>query len=185
MSTLRLICLSGFILLTPAPAAFAENTPQSRASPGSPPAADSSQILYKGVVGNLLEAVPMDPAQRVTLQRSSAVISNTLSGRSLSVLAKLANPALLIGGIAWGLWAASNINSPATAVESAPAEATSATEDKADTTPAENTLLTVDSRFATLDFKPAPMSVHAPADSVARMPPQPRVIRVWLFQPAN
>lgn len=112
MPTLRLLCVSGFMLLAPASAAFAENTPPSQASPGSAPAADFAQVLYKGVVGNILETVPMDPAQRVTLQRGNAVISNTLSARSLSVLAKLANPALLIGGIAWGLWAASNINPP-------------------------------------------------------------------------
>ena len=66
-------------------------------------------VIYKGVVGKALDAVPMDPEQRVVLQRTNAVVSNTLTGRSLSVWAGLTNPVLLIGGLVWGLLSAYNI----------------------------------------------------------------------------
>ena len=65
--------------------------------------------VFKGVVGKALDAVPMDPEERVVLQRTNAVISSTMTGRSLSVWAGLANPILMIGGLVWGVFAASNI----------------------------------------------------------------------------
>lgn len=65
--------------------------------------------IYKGVVGKALDAVPMDAERRVALQRTNAVLSNTLTGRSLAVWAGLTNPVFLIAGVAWGLYAASNI----------------------------------------------------------------------------
>ena len=71
-------------------------------------------VVFKGVVGKALDAVPMDPNHRVALQRSNAVFSNTLTGRSLAVWAGLANPLLLIGGLAWGLFSASNIKAEVT-----------------------------------------------------------------------
>jgi hypothetical protein len=43
------------------------------------------------------------------LQRTNAVASGTLTGRTLSVWAGLTNPLLLVGGLVWGLFAASNI----------------------------------------------------------------------------
>jgi len=75
---------------------------------GLPPAA-VSDVVYKGVVGKALDAVPMDPDERVTLQRTSAVVSNTLTGRSLAAWAGLSNPILLIAGAVWGLISASHI----------------------------------------------------------------------------
>jgi len=66
--------------------------------------------IYKGVVGKALDAVPMDPERRVILQRTNAVTSSTLTARSLAVWAGLAaNPLFLVGGVVWGLFAASNI----------------------------------------------------------------------------
>jgi hypothetical protein len=82
--------------------ARAEDVPQ-------PPTA-VGDVVYKGLVGKALDAVPMDPEKRATLQRTSAVASSTLTGRSLSVWAGLTNPFLLIAGLAWGLFSASNIN---------------------------------------------------------------------------
>jgi hypothetical protein len=67
------------------------------------------QTVYKGLVGNVLDAIPMDPSKRLDLQRTNAVVGNTLLGRTLTLLAGLSNPVLLLGGLAWGLWAASNI----------------------------------------------------------------------------
>ena len=68
------------------------------------------QVVYKGLVGNVLDAVPMDPADRLGLQRTNAVVSSTLFGRSLALLAGLSNPVLLLGGFVWGVWSAANIN---------------------------------------------------------------------------
>ena len=188
MPILRLICLAGFMLFTLVNSAFAENTPISRKDPGNPPSSDFNQTIYKGVVGNVLDAVPMDPAQRVTLQRTNAVISNTLSGRSLSALAKLTNPALLIGSIVWGLWAASNINPPASAVSVPPEPASEAegdTKKGMDTDIADHASLTVTPRLTSTDFKPASMTMRAPAESVVHTAPRPQVIKIWLSQPSK
>ena len=76
-------------------------------APQPPPA--MGDLVYKGLVGKALDAVPMDPEERVALQRTSAVASGTLTGRSLAVWAGLTNPILLIAGLAWGLFSASNI----------------------------------------------------------------------------
>ena len=67
------------------------------------------QVIYKGVLGNMLEEVPLDPEQRVELQRANAVISNAVSGRSLAVLLGVASPVFIVGGLAWGIFAASRI----------------------------------------------------------------------------
>lgn len=66
-------------------------------------------VVYKGVIGKALDAVPMDPEERATLQRGSAVASGTLTGRSVSVWVGLTNPILMIAGLVWGLFSASNI----------------------------------------------------------------------------
>ncbi|MEK6591721.1 MAG: hypothetical protein AABZ67_01435 [Pseudomonadota bacterium] len=83
-----------------------------RAQDAPPPPSALSDVVYKGVVGKVLDAVPMDPEERVVLQRSSAVVSGTLTGRSLSVLAglSLSNPILLIAGMAWGVFSATKID---------------------------------------------------------------------------
>jgi hypothetical protein len=73
------------------------------------PSASTEQRVYRGVVGNLLESVPIDPAQRVQLQRANAVVSSPLSGRSLALALGIANPPLMIIGLVWGLWSASHI----------------------------------------------------------------------------
>lgn len=72
-------------------------------------AIDQAQVLYRGVVGNLLEAVPLPAEQRVQLQRGNAVVGNTLTGRSLTLLLGLASPVLMVGGLIWGIWSAVNI----------------------------------------------------------------------------
>ena len=95
----RSIILAACLLL--AIPARAEDAPQ------QPPAV--GDVVYKGIIGKALDAVPMDPDERVTLQRASAVVSGTLTGRSLTVWAGLANPILLIAGVVWGLFSASNI----------------------------------------------------------------------------
>ena len=73
------------------------------------PAIAIDQVIYKGVVGNLLEGMPIDPDKRVQLQRTNAVVSNVVSARSLAILLGVANPVLMIGGLVWGVWSASQI----------------------------------------------------------------------------
>jgi hypothetical protein len=80
-----------------------------RAEDQSAPRRTVADAVYKGIVGKALDAVPMDPEKRVVLQRTNAVVSNTMTGRSLSVWAGLTNPLLLVGGLVWGLFAAHNI----------------------------------------------------------------------------
>jgi hypothetical protein len=83
--------------------AHAEDAPQSPAA--------ISDVVYKGVVGKVLDAVPMDAEGRVALQKTSAVVSGTLTGRSISIWAglSLSNPILLIAGLAWGIYSATHI----------------------------------------------------------------------------
>jgi len=69
----------------------------------------AEQLLYKGMVGNVLDVLPIDPQVRVDLQRTNAVVSNTFLGRSLGVMVGIGGPVLIIGGLIWGMWAASRI----------------------------------------------------------------------------
>ncbi len=103
MSETRSILLAACLLLPTA--AWAEELPD--------PTVFLGDAVYKGVVGKALDAVPMDPEQRVVLQRTNAVVGNTMTARSLSIWAGLTNPILLIGGLVWGLYAAANIKADA------------------------------------------------------------------------
>jgi hypothetical protein len=91
----------------------ADDAPLPAVDPQEHPSVD--QVIYRGVVGNILEAVPLPAEQRVQLQRGNAVIGNTLTGRSLTVLLGLASPVLMIGGLIWGIWSAVNIKATASA----------------------------------------------------------------------
>jgi hypothetical protein len=86
---------------------------QSRTDEAPPETASSSsagQVLYKGLVGNLLEAVPLETQDRVQLQRLSSMLSSPLSARSLAVALGIASPPLMVVGLIWGLWSANQIN---------------------------------------------------------------------------
>ena len=98
---LSLICMNG---------AHAEAIDDTVPAVAAPQALE--QVLYKGIGGNLLDAVPLEPEARVSLQRANAVISNSLSARSLAIALGIANPVFLVAGVAWGIWAAINIRDP-------------------------------------------------------------------------
>jgi hypothetical protein len=106
------IVAAGLALIFAATAQAQDVEPFSPAPLPSASAPAVDQIIYKGVVGNLLEAVPLDPEKRVQLQRGNAVVSNLASARSLAMLLGVANPVLLVGGLVWGLWSASQIKPP-------------------------------------------------------------------------
>lgn len=166
------------LLLAYAGAAYAGNDP----GPGAvvnAAAKEFDQIVYKGVVGNVLDGVPMDPSSRVSLQRANAVISNTLSGRSLAALAGLSNPVLLLGGFVWGMWAASSIKPEEHAIETvfAPDRSGGAIEQNRLTPPA----------VAAAPAAHAPESAAAlRAIPAARTdepsPVRPPVVKIWLSQ---
>ncbi len=104
MSINRSIALAICVLL--AIPARAEDAPQ--------PLPAIGDVIYKGLVGKALDAVPMDPNERIVLQRTSAVVSSTLTGRSLTAWVGLTNPILLVAGLIWGLFSASNIKAAET-----------------------------------------------------------------------
>jgi hypothetical protein len=183
MSRRRSRSFSALLLLAFAAAASAKDNPDSGAL-----ARNSSQGLdqavYKGLVGNVLDAIPMDPEKRVDLQRTNAVVSSTLSARSLATLAGLSNPILLIGGFVWGMWAASNIKpeEPGVkiAVNAGGAEGSAATE--------QNLIALLDRSAAATGAQAEPSSAPAPGDPVsagdpgAASHPRSPVVKVWLPQ---
>jgi hypothetical protein len=171
------------LLLACASAASAKDDPDSRAL-ASVSSQGFDQIVYKGLVGNVLDAIPMDPAKRVDLQRTNAVLSSTLSGRSLALLAGLSNPVLLIGGFVWGVWAASNIKP-----EEQGSQTTAAAGDYAGGAATEQRLLALLDASAGANVAPADASAEpvsagglSLADSGAARLPRSQVIKVWLPQ---
>lgn len=108
MSPRNLSLLAAMLLLAYANHTLADSDPGPRAV-ANVSVKGLDQIVYKGLVGNALDGIPMDPSKRVSLQRTNAIVSNAWSGHTLTALAGLSNPVLLIGGLVWGVWAASNI----------------------------------------------------------------------------
>jgi hypothetical protein len=142
------------------------------------------QAVYKGVVGNVLDAIPMDPSDRLGLQRTNAVVSNTFLGRSLAVLAGLSNPVLLVGGFVWGMWAASNIKSAEAGVKLAAGPGQSRGD-----APARGRMVALLDRSSARDdlaVNRVPEAIlvgsisAAGADVAARSPS--RVVKIWLPQ---
>jgi hypothetical protein len=171
------------LLLALATSASAQDDPHSRAIPGASPP-DLDQAVYKGLVGNALDAIPMDPSQRVDLQRTNAVISNALSGRTLAAWVGLSNPVLLLGGLVWGMWAASNIK-PAEAGAKLTADRDQSGGGAA--TPERLVALlapsiAVDNAPATTVAEPLLVSSIYAGDADAAPLSHPRVVKIWLPQ---
>lgn len=106
--------IGGLILLHAATASAQAPPIEARPNAPSPPA---DQVIYKGVVGNLLETVALDPEDRVQLQRANAVLANPLSARSVAVALGLASPPLMLLGFIWGLFSAAKIKPAEPAAE--------------------------------------------------------------------
>ena len=100
-------CVAAVVaLLLALPVRAQEIAPVAPATPQQP----LEQVLYKGVVGNLLDQVPMDAQERLDLQRANAVVGNAAAARSAALLLGItASPLFLIGGLVWGIYAASRI----------------------------------------------------------------------------
>jgi hypothetical protein len=86
---------------------YAQETPDPHGL--TPPSSSAAQVMYKGVVGNVLDAMPLDSDNRVQLQRLNAVVSSPLGARSLALALGIASPPLTVIGVIWGLWSASKI----------------------------------------------------------------------------
>jgi hypothetical protein len=179
----RSVLSAGFLLLAVASFAWGEDIAESKAVANvSPPAVD--QVIYKGLVGTVLDAVPMDPVQRANLQRTNAVISGPLSARSLAALAGIANPALMIVGLIWGMWSASNINPEAADSKTAVAPVGSGDRVESAAGDVALTYNTFVGRELPADPAPAPAAVamNSVANAGATAPPQSQVIKIWLPQ---
>lgn len=177
---------AAIVLLTLADSAWADEVLNTPVVPDASPQT-SDQVIYKGLIGNMLDTLPMDAVQRVDLQRTSTVISNTFTGRSLAVLLGLSNPVLMIGGLVWGLWSASNIN-PVAVVTKVTANLVNAgarieTEERfvasADSSPAEK------SPAADPVARTSSVALNSFAGSGAPEIPRLPVIRIWLPQRAS
>jgi hypothetical protein len=175
------------LLFAVATTASAQDDPRSPAAPGIFPP-EFEQVVYKGVVGNVLDAIPMDPSQRVDLQRTNAVLSNTLLGRSLALLAGLSNPVLLLGGFVWGMWAAANIKPAEAGIKLAADQGQSG---DSTTTNERNVALLHRSSGAddaVVNRVPEPaifaISIIADDSHVVAVSP-PHVIKIWLSQPSS
>ena len=107
----------GLLLLLGTAYASAES-PQDTSSPSQTQIYDG-QTIYKGVVGNLLDSVPLTPEDRLQLQRANAVLSSPLTARTVAVALGIANPPLMLVGLIWGLWSASQLKPEHTARETA------------------------------------------------------------------
>jgi hypothetical protein len=159
-----------------------DNSGNAAAAPAISPGFE--QVVYKGLLGNVLDVVPMDPSDRLSLQRTNAVVSNTFLGRSLAVLAGLSNPVLLLGGFAWGVWAATNIKAAEAELRLAVDAARSA-----------DGIATAERRAALPRLSPngevttahlSPEAALASANSTTASGPAlhapPRVFKIWLPQ---
>ena len=183
MRPARLTLIPLLLLLALATSASAQDDPGFRPAPAVF-LQGFDQVVYKGLVGNVLDAVPMDPSDRLGLQRTNAVVSNTLFGRSLAVLAGLSNPVLLLGGFAWGVWSAANINLAEAEMKLAANPGRSgggaAANERA------SALLHRSSATVDAPVNAAPEHVlgvsNSAVNSEVPVPPRPHVIKIWLPQ---
>ncbi len=183
MPASRLALLTIALLLALAGPAWAQDDPAARPDPGAV-SSGFDQMVYKGLVGNVLDAVPMDPVERLGLQRTNAVVSSTLFGRSLALLAGLSNPVLLLGGLAWGLWSAANINPIEAGIKLTANHGRSgsgvAAQARADALPYGSYAMDE----APVNAAPEPVLVvsNSAVSAVPHVPARPHVIKIWLPQ---
>jgi hypothetical protein len=184
ISPSRLKVISLLLLLAVATPAAAQDNPAAAAATGVF-AQGFDQTLYKGLVGNVLDAIPMDPSGRLGLQRTNAVVSNTFLGRSLTVLVGLSNPVLLLGGFVWGMWAASNIK-PAVPVLKPGTDPDRSGSDMAAQERLVALLERTSADYDAVESRPAEpilLSSIAVGDANEAAGSRPHVIKVWLPQP--
>jgi hypothetical protein len=115
------VACGAFILACNVGTAGAQAGPaQSPAAPESRPN-QAAEVLAKGVLGNLLEVIPLESDDRAQLQRFNAVVGSPFTARTLAVALGISNPPLMIVGLIWGLWSATQIKPRTAPVQEAAA----------------------------------------------------------------
>lgn len=81
-------------------------------------AADPSRgvpdIVYKGVAGKVLDALPIEPSTRANLQRANTIVSSAFTARSLGALTGIGGPILTVAGLLWGIFSSRQIEAAPT-----------------------------------------------------------------------
>lgn len=78
-------------------------------------------IVYKGVAGKVLDALPIEPSTRVALQRANSIVSGAFTARSLGALTGFGGPLLTVAGLIWGIFSSRQIEAaPATEAKAVP-----------------------------------------------------------------
>ena len=83
----------------------------STSAPGKPaePAQALPDIVYKGIAGKVLDAMPIEPSTRLGLQRANTIVSSTLTVRSVGLLTGLGGPLGALAGLLWGIFSSRQI----------------------------------------------------------------------------
>ncbi len=85
------------------------------------PARALPDIVYKGVAGKVLDALPIEPSTRVALQRANSIVSGAFTARSLGALTGFGGPLLTVAGLIWGIFSSRQIEAaPATEAKVVP-----------------------------------------------------------------
>ena len=116
----------------------ATNTPQSRnidsyeqnaasPAPRGHPTVSISDIIYKGVIGKMLDSAPLENSTRTILQQANSVVGNSFAGRALATLTGVGGPILTVAGLFWGLFSAQKIGLAANSENKQAAQTTNTT----------------------------------------------------------
>ncbi|MCY7308003.1 MAG: LysM peptidoglycan-binding domain-containing protein [Rhodoferax sp.] len=94
--------------------AFYEQKPSIEPTKPAEVARALPDIVYKGVVGKVLDAMPLEPSTRTALQQANALVSSTVAARALGALTGIGAPLLTVAGLIWGILSARQIDVAAT-----------------------------------------------------------------------
>ncbi len=91
-------------------------------APAKPPDAAHAlpDIVYKGVLGKMLDEVPLAPSTRTVLQQANALVSSTVAARAIGALTGVGAPLLTVAGLIWGIFSARQIDAAATGAPTPP-----------------------------------------------------------------
>jgi hypothetical protein len=86
------------------------------------PARGLPEIFTKGVVGTVLDAVPIEAGTRTALQRANTIVSSAMTGRSLAAMTGIGGPILTIAGLLWGIFSSRQTEAAQSAQTKQPAD---------------------------------------------------------------
>jgi hypothetical protein len=90
-------------------ALYEQNSTSAPEKPAAPARA-LPDIIYKGIAGKVLDAMPIEPSTRVALQRANTVVSSAFTARSLAALTGFGGPLLTVAGLIWGIFSSRQID---------------------------------------------------------------------------